>query len=89
MPNTFLTYSDVNRKVDPIEHNEWYNSYVKLVRGTSSDIGTIAIVEKLLWVCLVSSVLPIVGFCQVPKKIIFKSTYFKYINYCKFEHIIT
>lgn len=56
--------------VDPIEHNEWYSSYVKLVRGTSSDTGTIAIVEKLLRVGLVSmesKVLPIVGFCQVPK----------------------
>lgn len=50
-----------------MEHNEWYSSYVKLVKGTSSDTGTMAIVEKLLWVGLVSNVLPIVGFCQVPR----------------------
>lgn len=50
-----------------MEHKEWYNSYVKLVKGTSSDTGTIAIVEKLLWVGLVSRVLPIVGFCHVPR----------------------
>lgn len=68
MPNTLRTYSEVNRIVDPIEHKEWNSSYVKLVRGTSSDMGTIAIVEKLLWVSLVSNVvLPIVGFCQVPR----------------------
>lgn len=40
----------------PIPFREWYNSYVKAVKGTSSEMGTIATVEKLDWDGLLSTV---------------------------------
>lgn len=53
---TFRTTSEVSRKHGPIAHNEWYNSNVNAVNGTSSDTGTIATVEKFTWAGLVSTV---------------------------------
>lgn len=56
-------------------HKQWYNSYVKAVRGTSSDTATIATVEKFIRDGLLSKAellgvrTLMLGFCQDPKKL--------------------